>query len=38
MNYGIFSIPLSIYPEDLKKHHKLYAIKENSSESWFAHE
>lgn len=37
MNYGIFSIPLSIYPEDLKKHHKLYAIKENSSESWFAH-
>ena len=37
MNSGIFSIPLSMYPEHLKDHHKLYAIKENSSESWFAY-
>lgn len=37
MNSGIFSIPLSMYPEHLKDHYKLYAIKENSSESWFAY-
>lgn len=37
MNSGIFSIPLSMYTEDLKDHHKLYAIKENSSECWFTY-
>lgn len=37
MNAGIFSIPLLLYTEDLKDHHKLYAIKENSCESWFAY-
>tara|TARA_B100000073_G_C23701937_1_gene560724 strand:- start:485 stop:1339 length:855 start_codon:yes stop_codon:yes gene_type:complete len=37
MNAGIFSIQPSMYTAKLENHYKLYAIKENSLESWFAY-
>lgn len=37
MKYGIFTIPLSSYPEDLKNFDKIYAFSENTNEYWYSH-